>query len=132
MFNIFFPFLDQLYLEVLFFFGHVTVHGILVPNQGLNPCPLHWRCLNRWTSGKHLNFLFFNFNFHLKFKLQTCPKLTTSSRNVYFLHANAKSLQSWPTLCDPTDGSPSGSTIAGILQARILEWVAISFSINRH
>ena len=40
----------------------------------------------------------------------------------------AKSLQSCPTLCDPIDGSPSGSTIPGILQARILEWVAISFS----
>ena len=42
--------------------------------------------------------------------------------------AAAKSLQSWPTLCDPIDGSPSGSTIPGILQARTLEWVAISFS----
>ena len=42
--------------------------------------------------------------------------------------AAAKSLQSCPTLCDPIDGSPSGSTIAGILQARTLEWVAISFS----
>ena len=41
---------------------------------------------------------------------------------------NAKSLQSCPTLCDPTDGSPPGSAISGILQARILEWVAISFS----
>ena len=37
-------------------------------------------------------------------------------------------LQSCPTLCDPIDGSPPGSTIAGILQARILEWAAISFS----
>ena len=42
--------------------------------------------------------------------------------------ANAKSLQSCPTLCDPIDGSPPGSTVPGILQARILEWVAISFS----
>ncbi|KAM7229048.1 hypothetical protein CapIbe_019164 [Capra ibex] len=40
----------------------------------------------------------------------------------------AKSLQSCPTLCDPIDGSPPGSPIPGILQARILEWVAISFS----
>ena len=40
----------------------------------------------------------------------------------------AKSLQSRPTLCDPTDGSPPGSPVPGILQARILEWVAISFS----
>ena len=42
--------------------------------------------------------------------------------------AAAKSLQSCPTLCDPTDGSPSGSPVPGILQARTLEWAAISFS----
>ena len=42
--------------------------------------------------------------------------------------AAAKLLQSCPTLCDPIDGSPSGSAIPGILQARTLEWVAISFS----
>jgi len=42
--------------------------------------------------------------------------------------AAAKSLQSCPTLCDPIDGSPSGSLIPGILQARTLEWVVISFS----
>ena len=39
-----------------------------------------------------------------------------------------KSLQSCPTLCDPIDGSPPGSSVPGILQARTLEWVAISFS----
>ena len=42
--------------------------------------------------------------------------------------AAAKSLQSCPTLCDPIDGSPPGSSVPGILQARTLEWVAISFS----
>ena len=42
--------------------------------------------------------------------------------------AAAKSLQSCPTLCDPRDGSPPGSPVPGILQARTLEWVAISFS----
>jgi len=42
--------------------------------------------------------------------------------------ATAKSLQSCPTLCDPIDGSPPGPSIPGILQARTLEWVAISFS----
>ena len=42
--------------------------------------------------------------------------------------AAAKLLQSCPTLCDPIDGSPSGSPVPGILQARTLEWVAISFS----
>ena len=49
------------------------------------------------------------------------PELMTAA-------AAAKSLQSCPTLCDPIDGSPSGSAIPGILQARTLEWVAISFS----
>ena len=55
---------------------------------------------------------------------------------IFFSHTNryfsmlcyAKLLQSCPTLCDPIDGSPPGSSIPGILQARTLEWVAISFS----
>ena len=47
---------------------------------------------------------------------------------VVCIRAAAKSLQSCPTLCDPIDGSPPGSPVPGILQARILEWVAISFS----
>jgi len=42
--------------------------------------------------------------------------------------AAAKALQSCPTLCDPRDSSPPGSPIPGILQARTLEWVALSFS----
>ena len=46
----------------------------------------------------------------------------------YIQAAAAKSLQLCLTLCDPTDGSPSGSPVPGILQARTLEWVAISFS----
>ena len=51
---------------------------------------------------------------------------------IWRMHSNtaaaAKSLQSCPTLCDPIDGSPPGSSVPRILQARILEWVAISFS----
>ena len=48
---------------------------------------------------------------------------------IYFIYAAAaKSLQSCPTLCDPIDGSPPGSPVPGILQARTPEWVAISFS----
>ena len=50
------------------------------------------------------------------------------SRAFFAAAAAAKSLQSCPTLCDPIDGSPPGSSIPGILQARTLEWVAISFS----
>ena len=52
--------------------------------------------------------------------------------NPYYRHtaaaAAAKSLQSCPTLCDPIDVSPPGSPVPGILQARTMEWVAISFS----
>ena len=44
--------------------------------------------------------------------------------------AVAKSLQSCVTLCDPIDGSPPGSSVPGILQARMLVWVAISFSVG--
>ena len=47
--------------------------------------------------------------------------------NIKYQHA-AKSLQSCPTLCNPIDGSPPGSPVPGILQARTLEWVVISFS----
>ena len=53
-----------------------------------------------------------------------------SERVSYILNAAAaaKLLQSCPTLCDPIDGSPTGFAVLGILQARTLEWVAISFS----
>ena len=47
---------------------------------------------------------------------------------LFMFTATAKSLQSCPTLCNPIDGSPPGSSVPGILQARTLEWVAISFS----
>ena len=53
--------------------------------------------------------------------------LDTSPQNISLLAA-AKSLQSCPTLCDPIDGSPPGSAVPGTLQARTLEWAAISFS----
>ena len=70
------------------------------------------------------------------FKLTTenCSILQRTEKNKrarqleYTGAAAAKSLQSCPTLCDPTDGSPPGSPVPGILQARALEWVAISFS----
>ena len=56
---------------------------------------------------------------------RTCFKLKEKGKAAA---AAAKLLQSCPTLCDPIDGSPSGSAVPGILQARALEWVAISFS----
>ena len=56
------------------------------------------------------------------------PSPAFSFSQWYIAAAAAKSLQSCPTLCDPTDGSLPGSPVLGILQARTLEWVAISFS----
>ena len=77
--------------------------------------------------------------------LRSGPAAPNENQNRHFLHpyqqqhhlltsflalaaTAAKSLQSCPTLCNPTDGSPLGSSVPGILQARTLEWVAISFS----
>ena len=54
--------------------------------------------------------------------------VTASSTLFLMAAAAAKSLQSCPTLCDPIDSSPPDSPVPGILQARTLEWVAISFS----
>ena len=55
-------------------------------------------------------------------------QLVKKDSQKFYLYDTAKSLQSYPTLCDPIDGSPPGSPVSGILQARTLEWVAISFS----
>ena len=54
--------------------------------------------------------------------------LSVRPRSPPLVHIMLLSLQSCPTLCDPIDGSPPGSPISGILQARTLEWVATSFS----
>ena len=62
---------------------------------------------------------------HQVTKSQTRLREFTST---FYAAAAAKSLQSCPTLCDPRDGSPPGSSVPGILQARTLEWVDISFS----
>ena len=63
-------------------------------------------------------------------QLSTSPlRLSTSTGSSFAVAAAAaKSLQLCPTLCDPIDGSQPGSPVPGILQARTLEWVAISFS----
>ena len=60
----------------------------------------------------------------IQMKQKRMKKCSTS----FVTAAAAKSLQSCPTLCDPIDGSSPGSIIPGILQARTLEWAAISFS----
>ena len=69
-------------------------------------------------------------NFAMNLKLLQKQSLKSQ---YHFIHAAAaaaaKLLQSCPTLCDPIDGNPPGSSVHRILQARILEWAAISFSI---
>ena len=78
-----------------------------------------------WSSGVHVTEV------SLLTKLKSMLVLRKgihTQQDIVALKAAAKSLQSCPTLCDPIDGSPSGSPIPGILQARILEWVVISFS----
>ena len=84
--------------------SHSLLRGIF-PTQGLNlGLPHHRQVL-----------------YHLSHQGSPCIHPAAAA-------AAAKSLQSCPTLCDPRDGSPPGFSIPGILQARTLEWVAISFS----
>ena len=72
-------------------------------------------------------FIFKNFNFTgSRVDLQCCVSFKFKAK--WFSYAAAKSLQSCLTLCDPINVSPPGSPAPGILQARTLEWVAISFS----
>ena len=77
-------------------------------------------CVNTLLLGMHLSSLQ-QFLFPLKVDLIRIAAAAAAA-------AAAKSLQSCPTLCDPIDGSPPGSPVLGILQARTLEWGAIAFS----
>ena len=83
------------------------------------------RCNSHTTQLTHLKY---NFNgiwiTIINFRTFSLPQKETQ----YPIAAAAKSLQSFLTLYDPTDGSPLGSAVPVILQARILEWAAISFS----
>ena len=113
-------------------------HFLLCPNQASHcspnmPCffpPLLTFCIifMGWslshTSDSHSNITPFPLvkNYFSFLLTGFCLNL-----NNYYVAA-AKSLQSCPTLCDPIDGSPPGSPVPGILYARTLEWVAISFS----
>ena len=67
-------------------------------------------------------------NIELKEFLPEQMKSITIILELVIAAAAAKSLQSCPTLCDPTDYSPPGSSVHGIFQARVLEWDAIAFS----
>ena len=85
---------------------------------------------NRWgNNGNSERLYFLGIQNHCRWWLQPLNYKTLALwKKSHRLSATAKSLQSCPTLCDPTDGSPPGSPTPGILQARTLEWVAISFS----
>ena len=85
--------------------SHALLQGIFPSSHTLNPHLLH---LLHWYVG-------------------SLP-LPPLGKPGFYHAAAAKSLQSCPTLCDPIDGSPPGSPVPGILQAKTLEWVAISFS----
>ena len=61
-------------------------------------------------------------------QLQNNVRVVVPLKRAVAAAAAAKALQSCPTLCDPIDSSPPGSRVPGILQARTLEWLAISFS----
>ena len=87
-------------------------YGIVAPQDVYKGCRLGKRA---WASTKPTVFFPVGL-FERSFKM------------LMGLAAAAKSLQSCPTLCDPIDGSPPGSPVPGILQARTLEWVAVSFS----
>ena len=77
---------------------------------------IYWKNSLAVVTGCSLSSCLHNFLFWKHFKLEEWKTA-----------AAAKSLQSCPTLCNPIDGSPPGSPVPGILQARTLEWVAISF-----
>ena len=87
---------------------------------------------NRWgNNGNSDIFDFLGLQNHCRWWLQPWNKKTLAPWKKSYdqpATAAANSLQSCPTLCDPRDGSPPGSPVPGILQARTLEWVAISFS----
>ena len=85
-------------------------------------------------SGEYSGLISFKINrFDLLVVQGTLNSLLTDlisllSKGLSIVFSAAKSLQLCPTLCDPTDGSPPGSPVPGILQAGTLEWVIISFS----
>ena len=99
---------------------------------------LKWNPLKEmWSPHKNSKKIFtlfvlvipFEDTLFFKSHLRTRSKFYSwSSLSCHAAAAAAKWLQSWPTLCDPIDGSPPGCPIPGILQARTLEWVASSFS----
>ena len=88
--------------------------------------PLGWTgCISLQSKGLSRVFSSTTVQKHQFFGTQLSSQF---SSHIHTWYIAAKSLQSCPTLCDPVDGSPPGSPVPGILQARTLEWFAISFS----
>ena len=83
-----------------------------------------------WAQGRGKNISYSKSSLYSKSSHEPSESLSSTLKSfaAAAAAAAAKSLQSCPTLCDPVDGSPPGFPVPGILQARTLEWVAISFS----
>ena len=100
-------------------------------HQFLYPTYYSTKVLNHSKELKSLTIKKTFWKWYLLFlPLNTYYTSDTVQSNLYIAATAAKSLHSHPTLCDPIDSSPPGSPIPGILQARTLEWVAISSSKN--
>ena len=98
-------------------------------------CKCKQLCGTQKAPHNHHHHYYYHHQYYLSEKLPSArsqKSLNPQTSDFIFCYAAvataAKSLQSCPTLCDPTDGSPPGSPVPGIFQARTLEWVAISFS----
>ena len=102
----------------------INIHHTLLVHSPRLPLILHF---SKWCHERvSLNYIL-RIGCIIKY---CCVSIFTNFSEPWILDvtAAAKSLQSCPTLCDPIDGSQPGSPVPGILQARTLEWVAISFS----
>ena len=121
--------LNWMFASVLILLIFTIINANTLTERKLHPQPNMWIFIS--THSEHILLLLFNHwvvsNSLWSHRLQHA-RLCWHSYVLAAAAANSKSLQLCPTLCDPIDGSPPGSTVPGILQAKILEWVAISFS----
>ena len=96
----------------------------------------YFRACSLSVNTSHFSLLIHAYHFKIQLQTLSCGKQVLINPFLFFCSrfhttaaaAAAKSLQLCPTLCDPIDGSPPGSPVPEILQARTLEWVAIAFS----
>ena len=100
----------------------------MLSNQGSSPRLLHWQ-VDSLSLGHQGSRLLTSLLEHFHVAAIGLTMITLNSCMIFSVAAAAaKLLQSCPTPCDPIDSSPPGSPVPGVLQARTLEWVAISFS----